>query len=194
MSDNTRTVSTGGISAPTALFITFLVLKLTGVINWSWWWVTAPLWIPLILVVGIIALFGAIYAIVKNIADRRLKRSYGWVGADAGFGKGFMKGIKKHRREKKRKKLLNKVSSILAAQKEKSNGIAPFELLDIAEPDSVTKSIRRHEEKTGKKIRISLLQRIKTWYSEGNKKAKEKKVARKLAKKKKQLKVNNMLI
>lgn len=26
------------------LFITFLVLKLTHVINWSWWWVTAPLW------------------------------------------------------------------------------------------------------------------------------------------------------
>lgn len=26
------------------LFITFLVLKLTHVIDWSWWWVTAPLW------------------------------------------------------------------------------------------------------------------------------------------------------
>jgi hypothetical protein len=24
----------------------FLVLKLTEVIDWSWWWVTAPLWIP----------------------------------------------------------------------------------------------------------------------------------------------------
>ena len=27
-------------------FVVFLVLKLTGLINWSWWWVTAPLWIP----------------------------------------------------------------------------------------------------------------------------------------------------
>jgi hypothetical protein len=26
------------------LFVVFLVLKLTGVIGWSWWWVTAPLW------------------------------------------------------------------------------------------------------------------------------------------------------
>lgn len=34
----------GGIGFPGALFITFLVLKLTGVINWSWWWVTSPLW------------------------------------------------------------------------------------------------------------------------------------------------------
>lgn len=28
----------------TLLFITFLILKLCNVINWSWWWVTAPLW------------------------------------------------------------------------------------------------------------------------------------------------------
>lgn len=36
----------GGIGFPGALFIAFLVLKLTGVIGWSWWWVTAPLWVP----------------------------------------------------------------------------------------------------------------------------------------------------
>jgi phosphoglycerol transferase MdoB-like AlkP superfamily enzyme len=44
MSDSGTTVS-GGIGFPGALFIAFLVLKLTGVINWSWWWVTSPLWI-----------------------------------------------------------------------------------------------------------------------------------------------------
>jgi hypothetical protein len=32
---------------PTLLFLVFLVLKLTGVIAWSWLWVTAPLWIGL---------------------------------------------------------------------------------------------------------------------------------------------------
>ena len=26
------------------LFLVFLVLKLTGHISWSWWWVTSPLW------------------------------------------------------------------------------------------------------------------------------------------------------
>ena len=26
------------------LFVVFLVLKLVGVISWSWWIVTAPLW------------------------------------------------------------------------------------------------------------------------------------------------------
>jgi len=34
-------------SIPTILFIVFLVLKLTGEIDWSWWWVTSPLWVPL---------------------------------------------------------------------------------------------------------------------------------------------------
>lgn len=27
------------------LFLLFLGLKLTGFIDWSWWWVTSPLWI-----------------------------------------------------------------------------------------------------------------------------------------------------
>ena len=26
------------------LFVVFLVLQLCGYIDWSWWWVTAPLW------------------------------------------------------------------------------------------------------------------------------------------------------
>jgi hypothetical protein len=31
--------------------LTFIVLKLVGVITWSWWWVLSPLWISGILVV-----------------------------------------------------------------------------------------------------------------------------------------------
>ena len=32
------------VTFPTLLFLVFLVLKLTAVIAWSWWWVTCPLW------------------------------------------------------------------------------------------------------------------------------------------------------
>jgi hypothetical protein len=39
-------VHSGGIGLGGLLFAIFLVLKLLGVIGWSWWWVTAPLWIP----------------------------------------------------------------------------------------------------------------------------------------------------
>ena len=35
-----------GIGFSGILFSVFLILKLTGYIDWSWWWVTAPLWIP----------------------------------------------------------------------------------------------------------------------------------------------------
>jgi len=44
------------------LFCSFLVLKLCGVIDWSWWWVTAPLWIPysIILFVLIVAFVVAV--------------------------------------------------------------------------------------------------------------------------------------
>ena len=50
----------GGISLGTVLFIVFLVLKLTETIDWSWWWVTAPLWIPVALVVVFLIISGII--------------------------------------------------------------------------------------------------------------------------------------
>jgi len=30
------------------LFVAFLVLKLAGAVSWSWWLVTAPLWVPVV--------------------------------------------------------------------------------------------------------------------------------------------------
>ena len=39
------------LDLPAILFLIFLILKLGGfgeVADWSWWWVTAPLWIPLV--------------------------------------------------------------------------------------------------------------------------------------------------
>ena len=53
---NKLTISLGNLSLSTILFIVFLVLKLTGYITWSWWWVTAPLWVGPAVVVGIIAI------------------------------------------------------------------------------------------------------------------------------------------
>lgn len=41
-----QSTSSGGVSFCGLLFLLFLALKLTGYINWSWWWVTAPLWMP----------------------------------------------------------------------------------------------------------------------------------------------------
>ena len=40
-----------GMTFGDLLLVTFIVMKLTGVIDWSWWWVLAPLWMPLALCV-----------------------------------------------------------------------------------------------------------------------------------------------
>jgi hypothetical protein len=50
----TKSNSGTGLSLSTVLFIVFLVLKLTNSIDWSWWWVTSPLWIPLALGLAIV--------------------------------------------------------------------------------------------------------------------------------------------
>ena len=39
-----------GLSFEGTLLITFIVLKLIKVINWSWLWVFSPIWIPLCLI------------------------------------------------------------------------------------------------------------------------------------------------
>lgn len=53
-----KQTSSGGIGFCGALFLVFLVLKLTSSIAWSWWWVTAPLWIPWALfIVGTVFIF-----------------------------------------------------------------------------------------------------------------------------------------
>ena len=55
------------------LFIVFLVLKLTNVINWSWWWVTAPLWIPVSIVLVLLIIAIVILGIIAIIELFSLK-------------------------------------------------------------------------------------------------------------------------
>ena len=46
---------TAGIGFWGALALLFIAFKITGYIDWSWWWVTLPLWGPF-------ALFGGVFA------------------------------------------------------------------------------------------------------------------------------------
>ena len=45
-----------GIGFFGVLTILFIGLKLASVINWSWWWVLAPMWLPVTTAVGILLL------------------------------------------------------------------------------------------------------------------------------------------
>lgn len=56
----------GGLNLATALFLVFLTLKLTNQINWSWWWVTSPLWMPVALLVLVAVLVMCYKAIVRK--------------------------------------------------------------------------------------------------------------------------------
>ena len=63
MSDDNST-SSSGIGLGTVVFLIFMVLKLTGYITWSWWWVTAPLWGPVLVALTV---FGGVL-LVAGIA------------------------------------------------------------------------------------------------------------------------------
>jgi len=62
----------GGIGISTVVFIVFLILKLVGVINWSWWIIFLPLIVPYIFV-GIVAvlMFGIVALAYKLQKSRR---------------------------------------------------------------------------------------------------------------------------
>lgn len=64
------TTRSGGISGLTLLGILFVGLKLTGYIDWSWWWVTAPFWGGLALVLTFL-LIALLLALAATYLDRR---------------------------------------------------------------------------------------------------------------------------
>ena len=62
MSKSKKEVASGGFGLGTVLFLIFLVLKLTNTIDWSWWWVTAPLWIPFLIAFSLLTVLGIFVA------------------------------------------------------------------------------------------------------------------------------------
>jgi hypothetical protein len=66
--ESNKTTSTS-IGLGTILFVVFLVMKLAkigDVANWSWWWVTSPLWIPALLALAVFSIALLIFAIFKR--------------------------------------------------------------------------------------------------------------------------------
>ena len=55
-----------GLGFTDLLLIVFIVLKLTNVINWSWWWVLSPLWIPYALVLLVVLLLFTLNCIINS--------------------------------------------------------------------------------------------------------------------------------
>jgi hypothetical protein len=54
-----------------ALFLLFLGLRLTDHIDWAWYWVAAPLWMPLGLFLAIIAVAGLVMLVASPFRRKR---------------------------------------------------------------------------------------------------------------------------
>lgn len=71
MANNSNNSSkSAGIGFLGLLTICFIVLKLCKVIDWSWWYVLAPLWAPIVLMLAlviIVAFFRALFGKNKDI-------------------------------------------------------------------------------------------------------------------------------
>lgn len=70
------TARSSGIGMSGGLFILFLALRLTDQIDWAWYWVAAPLWMP---VGAVLAVIGVLF-VVDGVSDeirrrRRLSRA-----------------------------------------------------------------------------------------------------------------------
>ena len=54
MSSNNNNTASDGIGFTGLLTVAFIVLKLTGVIDWSWLWVLSPIWVTALIAIAIL--------------------------------------------------------------------------------------------------------------------------------------------
>jgi len=71
--------SSGGIGIFGATFIVLLVLKLIDKIDWSWWWITSPLWLlPALIIVVVIIYFVIVIILALTRPKRRCGKRWKW--------------------------------------------------------------------------------------------------------------------
>jgi len=61
---NKKSSSSYGINFLEALLLLFVALKLIGIVDWSWWWVTLPFWGGFVVAVPILLV--ALYFTLKD--------------------------------------------------------------------------------------------------------------------------------
>lgn len=54
-----------GMSFTSVLTLILIVLKLTGVFLYSWWWVFAALWIPAIILTSLVIIYGSVQVLIN---------------------------------------------------------------------------------------------------------------------------------
>jgi hypothetical protein len=67
MANSSSGSASSGTSISGLLGVLFVGLKLTGFIDWPWLWVLSPFWIPLVIVLGVLAVLGIIWLIASFV-------------------------------------------------------------------------------------------------------------------------------
>ena len=62
---NNKSNSSVGMGFSGMLTVLFIGLKLGNIIDWSWWWVLSPLWIPFVIVIIIAVIIAIVSAIIN---------------------------------------------------------------------------------------------------------------------------------
>lgn len=61
-----KTTRRGGVGFFGMLTILFIGLKLGNIIDWNWWWVLSPLWIPTVISIVFFIFIGILAAITNR--------------------------------------------------------------------------------------------------------------------------------
>ena len=61
MENNKKVTITYSWPIATMVFLAFFFAKIYDKIDWSWWWVFSPLWIPLAIIGVVLLLMGIVY-------------------------------------------------------------------------------------------------------------------------------------
>ncbi len=63
MENNKKITISYSFPIATIIFLAFFFAKIFDKIDWSWWWVFSPLWLPFAIILGLLAIGGVIYVI-----------------------------------------------------------------------------------------------------------------------------------
>ena len=74
--NNYKAVTVEGIGLSGVLGVIFITLKLTGSINWSWWWVLSPFWLPwaVALATVLLVLIGVVIVSAAKTAMEEIRK------------------------------------------------------------------------------------------------------------------------
>lgn len=70
---STVTVVNRGLTPLSLLGVAFVIFKILGYITWSWWWVLAPFWIPVVLALAVLTVLLIVLVALAYKAEDKVK-------------------------------------------------------------------------------------------------------------------------